>query len=159
MAKTIVRLDITKWLPKVADEKTANQLDKKITPLVKKFMGKGISPVKFGGGKFEPYTNPAKYPGNIKGKSKTPVNLKLSRDFWDSLGFKKQGKKIIFGVLKGRKNKVGKYAGHHNTGTNKMPARPWLPGGGRNTFIESIQKEIRQIVSKRIDKLIKKSSR
>jgi len=149
-----VRLDVMKMFPNILDKRTAKQLTVAMRDGSIDALKKGLSPVK-SKGRLQRYKNPARYPGNRKPRK--PVNLKLTGALWKSLWFKFiRNNKFIYGTLRGN---VDAYADVHNEGLHTSPRRPYIPSRKGEKFIVTIQNEMRKIVSKRIDVLIKKSSR
>lgn len=99
-----------------------------------------------------PYNVMHKYPG----KKDRPVNLHLSGDFLDGLGFDVKKNKGQWSVLIGYEGKksADKEIGHR-IGVNGQPSRPTIPRGSEK-FIGKIQTAIRNAVRKRLGKDAKK---
>lgn len=144
----------------VMDKRTAKLLSDAIRKQSIDFMRKGISPVQ-GVKRYAAYKDPKKYPG--KRKPKTPVNLKLSGDLYRSLGFKFiKFDKLIFGIFSSTaKGDVLDYAAVHNGDVRKKGTtpRPFIPTSPGSSYKKTILDKVRTVIIKRIDAIIKNTSR
>lgn len=112
----------------------------------------GLSPVQ-GEGKFKRYSESYKdaiKAGRYKGKSISPVNLKLSGDLLDSFFTKASGNKLVIGF----KNKLADIHTRQGAGKSKVK-RKMLPLEGEslktsifNEIIDLIQDEVDRILGK-----------
>lgn len=151
---------------RIFDSKTSNAVGRELRKQTIAALSRGQSPVK-GQKRLQRYKDPDKYPG--KRKSKRPVNLKLSGNFYNSLGFKKKKDGVLFGITK-KIGKLGKRAGPaknymhvHNAGfpigkNGPRTRRAWLPLQGEEYNI-SIIRELREIISLRLNELIRRSNK
>lgn len=134
------------------DRATATEVGKSIVENIKDMTAAGASPIA-GNGKFPAYKHPDKYPGSRK--SKSPVNLRLSGDFMDSLrsqtvslGNDAYGVQITYGAGESVKERG------HRDGANSQPKRPTLPQG-KESFAQKIKDAYTKIIQDRISKLAK----
>jgi hypothetical protein len=105
------------------DGATAEKLGAACIYEMKRLITVGKSPIK-GTGKFPPYKNKKKYPGDRK--PGTPVNLKLSGDFLNSLRSKMVSNPKGINSVKiyfDSEESVNKELGHRQ-GANGQPKRP-----------------------------------
>lgn len=129
----------------------------KIGPLVvsemKKLIASGRSPVK-GFGRFEPYKNPEKYPGDLK--PHRPVNLSLTGTMLSYLSFRKSANnRLEIGILPEAPQKVKVIARVHNTGERSdIAKRQFIPEDGEE-FVPQIQNMIRDFFKKRVLEVLK----
>jgi hypothetical protein len=142
-------------LKKPVDQATANQVGKEVVAEMKSMISKGISPI-FGNGRFPTYKNPKRYPGDIK--SRTPVNLKLTGDFQDSLRFTTFVNPSGFGTrvgYDGDKEQLKEQG--HREGVNGQPKRPTIPNqDSGERFASRIELIYTRIYKRRIADLLKK---
>jgi hypothetical protein len=144
---------------KTIDKATGRVIGRALRKATIKSLSKGQSPVR-GQKRLEKYKDPKKYPG--KKKPKRPVNLKLSGAFYNSLSFIVKKGVLSFGLLRANA-KVKLYMEVHNT---DMPIgkrgpktrRAWLPLDGEEYQVK-IMRDLRLIISRRIDILIKKANK
>ena len=128
----------------------AKQVGQAAVERMKKLIASGQSPIEGPGisSRFAPYKHPDRYPG--KRKPHSPVNLRLTGEMLDSLGF----------VVLPRSDKRG-YAAHigydsvqstlkesgHREGVHGQPRRPTIPDSSRKeTFVSSIVDAYRKVV-------------
>lgn len=125
----------------------AEQIGKQTVAAMKSLIASGTSPIE-GKGKFAPYKHPQRYPG--KRKAHSPVNLRLTGEMLDSLGY----------VVLPRNGKDGfaAYIGYdsvqstlkesgHREGVNGQPRRPTLPNAGKGErFVSAIVEAYRKVV-------------
>ncbi len=138
-----VKLDITKYLPKLIDKRTADKIGRQLKKDWLSAVSKGTSPVK-GHGRFEGYSK------NYKIGRKTPVNLKLTRKLWKKITYWPGKKNSLWFGLRNDDDPI--YAKRHNEGLKKMPTRRFLPVNDE-TFLVTTMKNMRNIIIKRIDEL------
>ncbi len=138
----------------VLTPKWANKLGDTILNGIRRNVARGNSPVK-GYGKFVPYKDPEKYPGNRKPAS--PVNLSLTDQMLGALGYKVKKDGIEFRFSS---DLAKKKAETHNEGSQepKVPMRRFLPTGDGEVFTDDIQKEITKVMEQAFDETIKKSN-
>ena len=159
-----ITVKVNKQLVKAKFEKIRRQIKKKFMASAPKKLAevmrkeiidnhilKGKSPVK-GEGRFDRYSESYKKQirsktGILKaiGKKVTPVNLKVSGQLISSFNIKKTEK----GLKIGFKDKVSAY---HQKGTDKMPRRQMLPGGGG---LEKFKPAITRAYAKEAIKIMK----
>lgn len=146
----------------LVDNKTQNTLGEAVIEMMKDAMSKGLSPVK-GFGRFIGYSsqrnnNKSSYPFNVKhkypSKKVRPVNLKLSGDLYDSIGFKgiKQGVEI--GHINMTSEIKEKFEKHNEGSDILVPQRKYLPNKRGETFIVTIMQMIKYIYTERIKFII-----
>lgn len=107
--------------------KEAQEVGEAVVSAMKSAIASGQSPIA-GYGRFPAYKNPDRYPG--KKKPHTPVNLKLTGQFLDSLTYEVladrtgQGFNVLF-FYRGTDQNI-KEVGHRR-GANGQPKRPTIP--------------------------------
>ncbi len=128
-------------------------LGESVVTEIKQFIARGQSPV-LDEGRFAPYKDKKKYPGDLKASK--PVNLYLSGDMVNAIGFKKNdGSSISVGLMTGD-SEILKRAKTHQEGTEFVAKRKFIPDGEGDSFAVKIQRTIRNIQETFIDDLIKK---
>lgn len=133
------------------DKPTAEKVGQTIVDNMLSLIASGSSPIK-GKGKFPAYKNPDKYPGKLKPKS--PVNLRLSGDFLDSLDYKVRERSGSNEIIISYSAKESVKERGHREGANRQPSRPTLPER-REKFAELIEAAYIKIIEDRINKLAK----
>lgn len=112
---------------------------------MKRLISGGQSPIQ-GRGRFAPYKHPKKYPGSRKPAS--PVNLRLSGDMLDNLGYtalQSEGGYVAH-VGYSDPKQILKESGHRE-GVNGQPARPTIPDASRGEkFASSVVDAYRKVV-------------
>lgn len=136
----------------------ASDVGSTIVNQVKDEISKGISPVK-GAGRFAGYKESYQEAirsqrGQFSGKGTRPVNLKLSGDFINSLGFKSKGLKNKIEVSLNFYGEQDKETWLRSNPNHAAP-RKALPRGSES-FNVSIQKTIKDVVNRFIINLLKK---
>lgn len=155
----VVSIDIDLPSEKIMTGANVEIIGQRLVTMTRDFMLKGISPVD--GKKFALYKDTEKYPKNIRknypDKRNTPVNLKLTGDLHDSIGFKSGGKNnLLFGIINPKGN-VSDYADVHNEGLRSdIARRTFLPTGRGETFNRTIMLELKRRLVSIIEKLLKK---
>lgn len=129
-----------------------SELNQKVITEIKRFMLAGISPVK-GKRRFEKYKDKDKYPGDRK--PSRPVNLKLSGDMQSELVAAKKDSGFYLGISTLASNKIKTYAKANNLGEGNIPERRFIPVSGE-VFNVSIMRQIKDIIARRVSKLLKK---
>jgi nucleoid DNA-binding protein len=129
-------------------KKDAEEVGKGVIAAMKDAILSGSSPID-GKGKFPPYKDPKKYPGELK--PKTPVNLTLTGKFLRSLGFKTyQSSSGGYGTEIGYSQREEVKERGHREGANKQPKRPTIPSKQGEKFSAKIQKVIADIYKARL---------
>jgi hypothetical protein len=117
-----------------------------------KQISQGTSPVQ-GWGRFPRYKDKNKYPGPSRlkdGKKYTPVNLRLTGQFLESLDYKVHKGKGGYYVSIGYGNRTAqKKEQGHREGANGQPVRPTIPQDGE-TFSRVIQEEYLSIIEEAV---------
>jgi hypothetical protein len=152
VAKIQEILNKAKGLKAPIDRKTANAVGDAVVETVKSEIARGMSPIA-GKGPFPPYKKPDRYPG--KRKSKSPVNLYLSGDFQDSLGYSTFQNNTGFGTEIGYSSKEEVKEEGHRAGKNGQPRRPSLPSGRGEDFNSKIKKVFFAFYNERVKSLWK----
>lgn len=140
------------------DKETAEAMGEAAIREMKSLIADGKSPVE-GVGKFLPYKDPDKYPG--KRKAASPVNLKLSGDFLESLTQKAKPDDAGFATelfyegsdRNGVSNEIKEKG--HAAGANRQPKRPTLPVKKGSTFAQSVRLAFSKIAKERILRVLK----
>lgn len=154
--KTKVKFDITSALDSFMDKKTAQALGETVDTAVQDLLSKGLSPVR-GERRLEKYKNEDRYPGNLK--PKRPVNLYLSGEMRSWLKHKQKDRlTVTYGFLEGTPRDVLARADRHQHGSPSTAARPMIPETGQEWAV-SIVRAIKEVVSTRLQAIIKKSNR
>lgn len=114
---------------------------------MKDLISGGQSPIQ-GKGRFPAYKNPEKYPG--KKKPHSPVNLRLTGEMLDSLGFvvlpEPGGKGFSVSIGYNSVQSTLKESGHRE-GVNGQPKRPTIPDATRGErFASSVLDAMRKVV-------------
>lgn len=139
------------------DQKTGNQIGFVAVKEMKALIARGITPIRGGpvSGKFPAYKNKKKYPG--KRKSATPVNLKLTGEFLDSLKYKwdrltnKIGRTLIF--FDDEDQEAKEYG--HRYGAKGQPKRPIMPfQNAGEKLAATIDAKIAKILRARLKELL-----
>lgn len=108
-------------------QKECEQIGQAVIAAMKQSIASGNSPIA-GWGRFPAYKDPKRYPGNHKPKS--PVNLKLSGDFLNSLTYSifphKSGRGFEVAFFYRGSDQNIKEVGHRR-GANTQPQRPTIP--------------------------------
>lgn len=157
MTKVRVKFDIKKI--KRSDHE---RIAERIVSEMKRLIATGRSPVK-DIGRFVQYaavrkSNKTSYPFNVRdrfpSKAKTPVNLKLSGEFLDTLGYKATSKGSEIGHID-PDARTRELFDTHNEGKNKnVPKRKYLPNKRGEEFTVSIMRLIVRLYSDTIKKII-----
>lgn len=157
MAKVRVekRFEIVQLVNKFSDKNFSHDLGTELVTAIKAQIADGISPVR-GHSRFARYKDRTKYPADQK--PARPVNLNLSGEMLKNLTFKiKENNKIDVGILTGSAE-VKARAQAHNTGTEHMAMRRFIPQTGEE-FSVRIMRRIAELYGKRLQKLIKLSNK
>jgi hypothetical protein len=136
----------------------AEELGTAVHEEVRDLVSTGVSPVR-GFGRFAPYKNTEKYPG--KRKPGRPVNLELTGEMLDALRFRRKGENSLeYGWLPGTDPDVLIRARAHQEGHSDgdFPARPVLPQDGEQ-FAVSVERRVKDVYSRRLQAMLKKSNR
>ena len=154
---TVNTREIEKRIKKINDAlkknikpRDAKRIGEGVIGEMKSFIAKGQSPIKEVG-KYKPYKNPEKYPGNRK--PHRPVNLELTGQQLNALKWRLDRRKVRVGYLNSelaRKKESG-----HAEGVNSQPKRPTIPARGQNfrkTILDKIIKLVRTAVLNNVDK-------
>lgn len=153
--KTTAKFKIIEFVDKFIDGATANSIGRAVVDGMKEAIAEGQSPVR-GNKRFARYKDRYSYPGKLK--PHRPVNLNLTGEMVAGLGHRMKDKSTIeVGMTKGSADRK-KIAGYHNTGTENMAARPFIPQDGEE-FSQRIMNTIRDAYSKRLATLIKKANK
>lgn len=165
MAKSKVKVDISGLKRRLrASEmpvKRLNQMGQEIDKKVKKAISGGRSPVK-GFGRYKNYAIDrddavGDYPRGLKNRK--PINLKLSGDLLDAIGYtvKRSVGGISYG-LKSSSEKLKTIFRVHNEGLRKdIPQRKILPTDGEESFTVDITKKIKDIYILAINDILKRN--
>lgn len=175
MGKVVVKFDIREMLGNIFDSATVTNVGTILVEESKRFIGTGTSPV-LGEGKFEPYkavtagkhlrvsaASQKGYPYSVlklfPDKTISPVNLSLTGDMLRALNFRQSGKSMEFGIFKANADqKVIDRAQANNEGTDRLPARPFIPNQDGQEFNASIMRLVIDAVTLRIADLILESN-
>jgi hypothetical protein len=142
-------------LGKIADESLGKEISRAVLKEIRDAVAKGNSPVA-GWGKFAPYKNPDKYPGNQK--SSRPVNLDLSGDMMKALTTEvrldSKSRLVVEVGWFGAEEDIQVRARVHNSGERwDIKRRPVLPGKD-DEWTERIKKIVLDLYSKRIARIM-----
>lgn len=152
--KVKVTLDFERDLPRLIQKGVNDEVGRVVVEKVKEYVAAGVSPVK-GEGKFEPYKNPIRYPGDRK--SRLPVNLYLTGRMLAALKWWDSPRGLTIG-FKDPSSTEHKIAETHNEGTqDNVPQRKFLPTAQGDEFTERITNAIRQVYAKFLSDIIRLS--
>lgn len=151
----VVKLDKTRKT--IIDRRTASKLGQETVDGMLRLIVSGFSPIKGPGIRraFRAYKNPDKYPGNRK--PHRPVNLKLSGQFLEDLGFTIESSKTGFAPRVGYQTEESdKKEKGHREGAGGQRRRPTLPTRSGQSLRDSIIDELTEVVQDRLDEVTKK---
>lgn len=135
-------------LRKIFGRTQLNQIGEFTVGYIKDEIARGTSPIA-GKGRFPAYKNPKNYPGKLKPSS--PVNLKLTGQQLESLGFTVDVSKTTIRVRYTNRLARLKEQGHRE-GVKGQPKRPSIPTDGEQLnprIVEKIRTLIAQIIRRR----------
>ena len=153
--KVTAKFDILDNIEKLLDPGTADEVGETIVEGAKEMIADGISPVR-GHGRFESYKDKDKYPGNQKPPK--PVNLNLSGDMLKAFTFERTNPQTVKVGIIGASDEIETRAKAHNSGTDDMAMRRFIPQAGEEWAV-SIMRKLREVYRKRLDFLIKQSNK
>lgn len=152
-----------KLIKDFVDDALVKEVQKEVVDgTIKKFMNRGISPVK-GFGRFGEYVNPANYPGK-KGKRlkpSRPVNLNLTGEMQDQMESRKvSSTEISVGIHDDASEFVKTKAVANNLGTERngvgaIPRRRFIPQMGEQ-WSTSVVRAVTNAFTNRLKKLLSK---
>ncbi len=161
--KVTTRFKILELIDKFVDGTTADAIGSAIVKEAKAMIASGQSPVA-GFGRFMSYSDSYKNAlkgklGQELGKTVRPVNLYATGEMLEEgYGFERVDDTTIrVGMTEGSAKRK-QIAAYHNEGTEKMPARPLVPGANEE-FAISIMRKIRDLYGERLRKLISDSNK
>lgn len=140
--------EATKPIDEITAKKVAIDVIKKMKSLIRR----GESPID-GNGKFPKYKNPKRYPGKLK--PKTPVNLKLTGKFLDSLRSRHKPNRYGIGTELYFPAKQELKEQGHREGANGQPERPILPSVKGEKFTKDIRDLYTELYRERILEVLK----
>lgn len=153
--KVTSRFKILEVLDRFVDNALANDLGRTIVKESLQNISEGQSPVS-GHGRFERYKNRQSYPGKLK--AHRPVNLNLTGEMLGGYGYRIRSDHVIeVGMVSGSQQRK-EVATYHNTGTDKMAMRRFIPQRDEQ-FTVRIMRKIRDLYGKRLEKLIRQSNK
>ncbi len=141
--------NITAVLEEMKSTRVQKYVGDMIVDQMKDSIAAGVSPVK-GERRFEKYKDPKKYPAGVK--PNLPVNLYLSGDMLEALKAFPEEDKVMIGIRDGA---MAARAIDHNSGTNHMPRRHFLPTSKGDELTVSITRSIKSLYTKLMRDIIK----
>lgn len=139
-------------LKNIITKSDADAVGRNCVSAMLKQISQGTSPVQ-GWGRFPRYKDKKKYPGKAnlaKGKKYSPVNLRLTGQFLESLNYRVHKGKNGYYVSIGYANRTAqKKEQGHREGANGQAVRPTIPQDGE-TFSRLVQAEYLSIIEEAV---------